>query len=371
MKLVLAPASFKESMSGGEAAAAMARGARAARPDLELALLPVADGGEGTLDTLVFAGGGGTRTVEVTGALGERRAARLGMLPGGVAVVEAAEAVGLAAMAPERRDPRRASSRGVGELIRAALDAGAASILVGLGGSATNDAGAGALQALGVTLLDAGGAPLGPGGAGLAGLASADFSGLDPRLREVPLSVACDVRSPLCGPTGASRLFGPQKGASPAVVEELESALAHFGRVLGRGIASAPGAGAAGGLGAALLACGARLVPGAELVLDAIGFDRQLAGARAVLTGEGALDGQTLQGKAIAAVVAHAARAGVPVIALAGRLVAGYEALFEAGLTSAFSIVPGPCALATAQAEGAANLESATRAVVRLLDAPA
>lgn len=371
MTLVLAPASFKESLSAREAAEAMARGARAAAPEVPLALVPVADGGEGTLDTLVFSAGGTTREVPVLGALGERRTARLGLLPDGAIVVEAAEAVGLASIPPARRDPRLATSHGVGALIRAALDLGARRVVVGLGGSATNDGGAGALQALGAVLRDAGGASLAPGGAALAGLASLDLAGLDPRLARVPLAVACDVRSPLCGPHGASRLFGPQKGAGPQAVEELEAALAHFGRVLerdtGRAVADVPGAGAAGGLGAALLACGGALVPGAELVLDAIGFDRRLAGARAVLTGEGALDGQTLQGKAIAAVAARASRAGVPVIALAGRLVPGHEALFAAGLSAAFSIVPGPCDLATARREGAANLERATRSAVRLL----
>lgn len=375
MKLLLAPASYKESMSAREAAEAMARGARAADPRLQLELLPVADGGEGTLDTLVFSGRGVTRSVEATGARGEPVAARLGLLPDGSMVVEAAEAVGLARLPPERRDPRLATSRGVGELIRAALDLGATRIVVGLGGSATNDAGAGALQALGASLRDAAGRPLEPGGAALAEAATVDLHGLDPRLARVPLQVACDVRSPLCGDTGASRLFGPQKGATPAVVDELEAALGHFGRLLegaaGRDIVDVPGAGAAGGLGAALLAAGGSLVPGAELVLQAIGFDRHLADACGVLTGEGALDGQTVQGKAIAAIVGHAYRARVPVIALAGRLMPGYEALFARGLTSAFSIVPGPCDLATARAEGAANLEAAARAVVRLTYNPA
>ncbi len=375
MKLLLAPASYKESMSAREAAEAMARGARAADPRLPLELLPVADGGEGTLDTLVFSGRGVTRAVEVTGARGEPVTARIGLLPDGSMVVEAAEAVGLARLPPERRDPRLATSRGVGEMIRAALDLGATRIVVGLGGSATNDGGAGALRALGAVLLDASGQPVEPGGAALARLASADLAGLDPRLARVPLAIACDVRSPLCGDGGASRLFGPQKGATPAVVEELEAALGHFGRVLeralGRELAEVPGAGAAGGLGAGLLASGGRLVPGAELVLQAIGFDRHLGHALGVLTGEGALDGQTPQGKAIAAIVSHAYRARVPVIALAGRLVPGYEALFARGLTSAFSIVPGPCDLATARAEGAANLEAAARAVVRLTYNPA
>jgi len=373
VKLVVAPASFKESMTAGQAALAMQRGARAAAPDLELVLRPIADGGEGTLETLVFAAGGSLWTLEATGPREARVRARVGALPDGTAVVEAAEACGLGLLPVSQRDARLTTSRGVGEMLRAVLDAGAPRVVVGLGGSATNDAGAGLLQALGASLLDDAGRRIGPGGAALARLARIDLTGLDARLAKTQLDVACDVTSPLCGPDGASALFAPQKGASPEVVVELEASLDRFATILerdtGRRVRDVPGAGAAGGLGAALHLCGGRLVPGVELVLDAVGFDAALTGAWAVLTGEGSLDGQTLHGKAIAGLSSRAARQNVPVIALAGRLVTGYERLYEKGLTTALPITPGPQPTQDAVRDGAQNLERATRDVVRLLRA--
>ncbi len=373
MKLLLAPASFKESMTAREAALAMQRGARTAAPDLELALLPVADGGEGTLETLVSAAGGSLRMIEATGPRGIPVQACLGALPDGTAVLEAAQACGLGLLPSALRDPRFTTSRGVGEMLRATLDSGASRIIVGLGGSATNDAGAGALQALGASLVDEAGKPIGPGGAALARLHSIDLAGLDPRLAASVLDVACDVTSPLCGPEGATALFAPQKGASPETVSVLEANLARFAEVVerdtGRCLRDAPGAGAAGGLGAALMLCGARLVPGIDWVLDALGFDAALAGACVVLTGEGTLDAQTVRGKAIAGLSARAARRGVPVVALAGRLEAGYERLYDQGLTAALSINPGPQRTEDALHDGAANLERATRDVVRFLHA--
>lgn len=371
MKLVLAPASFKESMTARQAALAMQRGARAAAPGLELVLRPVADGGEGTLETLVFAAGGSLRTLEVTGPREVPVHARVGALPDGTAVVEAAEACGLGLLPLSQRDPRLTTSRGVGEMLGAVLDSGASRVVVGLGGSATNDAGAGLLQALGASLLDDAGRRIGPGGAALARLARIDLAGVDPRLARTQLEVACDVTSPLCGPEGASAMFAPQKGAPPEAVAELEASLTHFAAILerdtGRRVRDVPGAGAAGGLGAALLLCGARLVLGIELVLDAVGFDVALSGASAVLTGEGSLDGQTLHGKAIAGVSARAARRDVPVIALAGRLGTGYERLYSRGLTTAVPIAPGPDRTEDAVRDGALNLERATRDIVRLL----
>ena len=371
MKLVLAPASFKESMTARQAALAMQRGARVAVPDALLVLLPIADGGEGTLDALVFAAGGSLRTIEVTGPRGVPVQARIGRLPDGTAVVEAAEACGIGLLPLPLRDPRLTTSRGVGEMLSAALDSGASRVLVGLGGSGTNDAGAGLLQALGASLLDDVGRRIGSGGAALARLARIDLAGLDPRLARIQLDVACDVTSPLCGPEGATAVFAPQKGASPEAVAELEASLGHFAAILerdtGRRVGDVPGAGAAGGLGAALLLCGARLVSGSDLVLDAVGFDAALAGACAVLTGEGSLDGQTARGKAIGGLAARAASRGVAVIALAGRLGVGYERLYERGLTAALPIAPGPHRTDDALLNGAVNLERATRDVVRLL----
>ncbi len=371
MKLVLAPASFKESMTARQAALAMQRGARAAAADLELVLRPVADGGEGTLETLVFAAGGSLRPIEVTGPREVPVNARVGALPDRTAVVEAAEACGLGRLPASERDPRLTTSRGVGEMLSAVLDSGASRVVIGLGGTATNDAGAGLLQALGASLLDDAGRPIGLGGAALARLHSVDLTGLDRRLADTSLEIACDVTSPLCGPEGASAVFAAQKGASPEAVAELEASLMRFADVLerdtGRRVRDVPGAGAGGGLGAALLLCGARLGPGIELVLDAVGFDAAIAGARAVLTGEGSLDDQTTRGKAIAGLAARAASRGVAVIALAGRLGSGYERLYDRGLTAALPIAPGPHRTEDALRDGAANLERATRDVVRLL----
>ena len=372
MKLVLAPDSFKESLSARAAALAMERAVRRAIPGAETVLLPIADGGEGTMATLVFATGGRMYRVEVTGPLGSRVAARYGTLgDGATAVVEMAEASGLQLVPAENRDPRVTTTRGTGELIRHALERGARSLIVAIGGSATNDAGAGALQALGAGLFDEAGAPLGPGGGSLRHLARIDLATLDPRLAGADIRVACDVANPLCGADGASAVFGPQKGATPAMVAELDANLSRFAEVLrrdtGLDVRKAPGAGAAGGLGAALLACGGRLVPGIELVLDAVAFDEKVRGAIAVLTGEGRIDAQTPRGKVIAGLVTRAKQAGVPVIAFAGSVEPGFEALYDLGLLSVHSILPRPVSLAEALACGEANLEAAVFGVARVL----
>lgn len=374
VKLVLAPDSFKESLSAAAAAQAMARGIGRALPYAETILCPIADGGEGTLDVVVSALGGRCDRLAVTGPLGSPVDARLGLVEdeaGSTAVVEMAQASGLGLVPAHDRDPLRTTSRGTGELIRAALDRGARRIVVAVGGSATNDAGAGALQALGAALLDAAGRPIGPGGGALAELARIDLSGLDPRLRETALEVACDVTNPLVGPTGASVVFGPQKGASPEAVRSLDANLSRFAgalhRATGLDVAALPGAGAAGGLGAGLVACGGRLLRGIELVLDLVGFDGLLDGADVVITGEGRLDGQTPGGKAIAGVVARAARQSVPVIALTGGLAPGFESLHGRGLVAAFPIAPEPMPLAEALASSAENLERGASEVARLL----
>jgi glycerate kinase len=372
MKIILAPDSFKESLSARVAALAMERAVRRAIPGATTVLLPIADGGEGTMETLVFATGGEMHRVEVTGPLGTRVAARYGTLGGGAtAVVEMAEASGLQLVPAGKRDPGVTTTRGTGELIRCALDRGARRLIVAIGGSATNDAGAGALQALGAGLFDEAGAPLGPGGGCLARLQRIDLGTLDPRLATADLRVACDVKNPLCGPEGASVVFGPQKGATPAMVAELDANLSRFAEVLrsdtGLDVREAPGSGAAGGLGAALLACGGRLVPGIELVLDAVAFDEKVRGAAVVLTGEGRIDAQTPGGKVIAGLVTRAKRAGVPVIAFAGCVEPGFEALYDRGLLSVHSILPRPVSLAEALASGEANLEAAVFPVARLL----
>ena len=371
MRIVIAPDSFKESLSAPEVAQALARGWAQVFPDAELLLRPMADGGEGTVDAVLAAGGGERRELTVQGSLGAPVRAHWGLLPDGTAVLEMAAASGLHLVPRAGRDPSRASSHGTGELLRAALDAGARRIVLGLGGSATNDGGAGLLQALGARLLDAHGAPLPPGGAALAQLARLELADLDPRLLQVAVEVAADVDNPLCGPQGASAVFGPQKGASPAQVAALDAALAHFARIaasaLGVDHSGEPGVGAAGGLGFAARAfLGARMRPGLEWVAELGGLAEALQGAELVLTGEGRLDAQSLHGKTPVGVARLAAQAGVPVVALVGSLGEGYERAYAAGIGAAFSLAPGPLSLEEALAGTARELEARARDLARL-----
>lgn len=369
MKVVLAPDSFKESMSAAQAVAAMARGVRTVLPDAECVEVPMADGGEGTADALVAALGGQWRTVASTDALGRPIEAAYG-LSGGLAVVEVAAAVGIGLVAPAERDVARSSSLGVADLIRDALGAGATRLVVGLGGSATTDGGAGLLAGLGVRWLDADGNALSPTPAGLAALDHADVSGLDPRLAAVAIELACDVTNPLLGTEGAAAVFGPQKGATPGQVPVLDATLARIADALVAAglpdVRDLPGSGAAGGLGAAFLALGARMRRGVEVVAEAAHLEEAVAGADLVLTGEGSLDRQTLSGKTPAGVADVAARHGVPVIAFAGRLGEGSEELLGRGFAAVVSITTGPCDLATALAQGPANLERAVAMALRL-----
>lgn len=369
MKVVLAPDSFKESMSAAQAVAAMARGVRTVLPDAECVEVPMADGGEGTADALVAALGGQWRTVASTDALGRPIEAAYG-LSGGLAVVEVAAAVGIGLVAPAERDVARSSSLGVADLIRDALGAGATRLVVGLGGSATTDGGAGLLAGLGVRWLDADGNALSPTPAGLAALDHADVSGLDPRLAAVAIELACDVTNPLLGTEGAAAVFGPQKGATPGQVPVLDATLARIADALVAAglpdVRDLPGSGAAGGLGAAFLALGARMRRGVEVVAEAAHLEEAVAGADLVLTGEGSLDRQTLSGKTPSGVADVAARHGVPVIAFAGRLGEGSEELLGRGFAAVVSITTGPCDLATALAQGPANLERAVATALRL-----
>ncbi len=376
MKILLAPDSFKGSMTAPEAAEAMALGIQRVHPLAELVLLPLADGGEGTVAALVAATGGQLRTARVTGPLGRKITAHWGQLgpDGATAVVEVAAAAGLALVPPGKRDPARATTHGVGELLFSAASAGARRIIVGLGGSATNDGGAGALSALGVRFLDAAGVPLPRllGGLDLARLAAIDPSGLS-LPADVSLVIASDVTNPLLGPNGAAAVYGPQKGADTETVKRLDAALANYAAVierdLGKAVAHRPGAGAAGGLGAGLMAFfNAPLSSGIDLVLDAAGFDARLAGADWVWTGEGRIDAQTLQGKAIAGVLRHAQRQGVPVLAFGGSVDgAAADALMAGGLRAAFPIVSGPMSLRDAMQSGPRLLADAAARVSRLL----
>jgi glycerate 2-kinase len=327
MRIVIAPNAFKGSLSAIDAAQAIAEGVRAATPDADLTLLPIADGGDGTVDALVAAAHGEYRSRRVRGPLGEPVDAGYGLIDqASTAVIEMARAAGLALLAQEKRDPRVTTTYGVGELMQAAYDNGARHFIVGIGGSATNDGGAGMAQALGYHLLDEQGHELPPGGLALTRLARIHVGGVHANWKQTDVQVASDVSNPLTGPNGASAVYGPQKGATPEMVTELDAALARLAEVirrdLGVDVELLPGAGAAGGLGAGLVAfAGARLRPGAEMVMDAIKLDEKLDSADLVITGEGRLDSQTARfGKGPAAVARHARNAGIPVIGIAGSL---------------------------------------------------
>lgn len=372
MKIVIAPDSFKESLSALDAAIHIREGFCAIFPDADYVVLPVADGGEGTVEALVAATGGRRFSHRVMGPLGHDVDAVFGVTGDGVAVIEMAAAAGLPLVPLSARNPLLTTTFGVGQLIRAALDHGARRFVVGIGGSATNDGGAGMLQALGVRLLDARGKELARGGGALSGLETIDVSGLDPRLTEATIDIACDVDNPLTGPDGASATFGPQKGATPDMVRILDWNLAHYSavveRTLGKSVADLPGAGAAGGLGAAFHAflCG-RLRPGIEIVMEAVQMERIVEGADLVITGEGRIDGQTVHGKTPAGVASVARRYEKPVIAIAGSLGRGFEAVYDYGIAAVFSVLQKPCSLEDALADAPVNLRSAARNVAAAL----
>ncbi|MFT8585884.1 glycerate kinase [Acetobacter papayae] len=373
MKIVIVCDSFKESLSSLSVAEEVEAGFRAVFPAVECISLPVADGGEGTVDALVHATAGQFRLHHVTGPMGDLVQARYGVLGDGrTAVIEMAAAAGLDLVPRAVRDPRIATTFGLGQLILHALDSGCRRFILGLGGSATNDGGAGMAQALGVRLLDQNEQELPPGGAALQALARIDTSALDPRLGECVFEIACDVDNPLTGEHGASAVFGPQKGATPDMVALLDTALIRFGEALealgSTGIMIAPGAGAAGGLGAgASVFLGAKLRPGVDIVLDALALDTALVGADLVITGEGRLDGQTARGKTPVGVARLARQHGVPVIALAGALGAGYEAVYDHGISAVFSVVNRPCLLEEALADARPNIRGTARNIAALL----
>ncbi|MCI0384423.1 glycerate kinase [Streptomyces sp. CNQ085] len=342
--MLIAADKFKGSLTAAQVAGHTAAGIRRARPGTQAEALPVADGGDGTVDAAVAAGFA-LRQAAVTGPLGKAVTASYA-LRGDTAVVEMAQASGLQKMPEGVLAPLSATTYGTGELLLAALEAGARTIVLGAGGSATTDGGAGMLTALGARLLDAGGSPLQPGGGPLRHLATADLSGLDPRLKDVELILASDVDNPLTGPHGAAVVYGPQKGARGEDVELLDTALARYARVLetvlgprAAHLAQRPGAGAAGGVGyAALAALDASFRPGVEVLLEVLGFAEALERADLVITGEGSLDAQTLRGKAPAGVAAAARAAGLPVVAVCGRLAIGEEELRAAGIEAAYAL---------------------------------
>ncbi len=374
MRIVISPDSFKGSLSASRAVEAIADGVRRALPDAELVLIPLADGGEGTVEALVNATSGRIVKTPATDPLGSRIESFFGILGDGeTAVVEMAAASGLPLVPEDKRNPLITTTYGTGELICAALDAGCRRLILGIGGSATNDGGVGVVQALGGSFKDDTGNEVGFGGGELVRIRSIDLSGLDSRIRETDIVVACDVDNPLTGPRGASAVFGPQKGAIPEMVQELDAGLKNLAEVIrqdvGMDVECLPGAGAAGGLGAATVAfLGARLRSGIEIVLEATHFAERLAGASLVITGEGRIDAQTLQGKTINGVLRAARPAGVPVLALGGSVEPeGYE-LLNHGAIAVLPIVTKPMPLQEAFARAGELLaDAAEQALVQFI----
>ncbi|MCM3040691.1 glycerate kinase [Paenibacillus motobuensis] len=370
---VLAPDSFKESMTAKEVCIAMEKGLRKVYPQAKYIHVPMADGGEGTVQSLVDASSGTLYEKEVTGPLGQPVKAQFGILGDGVtAAIEMASASGIHLVTKETKNPLITTTYGTGELIAECLDRGVQQIIIGIGGSATNDGGAGMAEALGVKFLDSEGKSIPRGGGGLDKLATIDVSGLDPRLQEVSLIVASDVTNPLCGEHGASRVFGPQKGATPEMVLQLDNNLAHYSEViqqqLGKDVRDYPGAGAAGGLGAGLLTfTRSTMQKGIEIVIEHTDLKNKLTEADYVFTGEGGIDFQTKFGKTPYGVAQAAKQLGKKVIAVAGYIGEGIDTLYDEGIDAVFGIVPGAADLEKALAEGAQNVERTCENIGRLI----
>lgn len=373
MKIVIAPDSYKESLSAVDVAQAIERGFREVFPDAQYVCVPMADGGEGTVAAMVSATQGETLFAQVTGPLGKPVTARWGLSgDGNTAFIEMAEASGLALVPDAQRNPLLTTSRGTGELILQALDHGARAIIIGIGGSATNDGGAGMLQALGARLLDVSGNDIGSGGGCLANLHHIDLRALDKRLAQCGIRVACDVTNPLLGERGASRVFGPQKGATEAMIHTLDGTLAHFARLmentLGVDISRVAGGGAAGGMGAALLAfLHAELRSGSEIIADALNLDAHIRDCTLVLTGEGRLDSQSVNGKVPIGVAQIALKYHKPVIGIAGSLTADVDVVHQHGIEAVFSVLASTVTLEQAMKNAAGNIYCASRNIAATL----
>lgn len=374
MKVVVAPDSFKGCLTALEVGEALKAGILSARRQAVVDVVPMADGGEGTVQSLVDASSGQVLRAEVLDPLGRPIMAEFGLMGDGkTAVIEMAAASGLPLLDDSERNPMVTTTYGTGQLIKAALDAGATKLIVGIGGSATNDGGAGMAQALGVKLLDEAGCEIGRGGGSLKRLARIGMSGIDPRIAGVEVVVACDVTNPLTGPNGASAVYGPQKGATPDMVEELDRALSHYADVirqqLGVDIANVKGAGAAGGLGAGLMAfLRAALRPGVDIVIEATRLADRIAGADLVITGEGRLDSQTKMGKTPMGVARVAQHHGVPVIGVAGQVAADADVLHDLGFAALIGIVDGPMTLAESVRSAEKLLTRTGARIMRLID---
>jgi len=373
MKIVIAPQGFKGNLTALEVARAIEEGVKRIVPDAETVLKPMADGGEGTVQALVDATGGEMMSTEVTGPLQERVSAHWGILSDKTtAVIEMASASGLPLVPPEKRNPLTTTTYGTGELIRAALDHGCRKLIIGVGGSATNDGGAGMAQALGARLLDAEGKELPFGGAALAKLERIDISAMDPRLADFEVTLASDVNNPLCGPRGASSIYGPQKGATPELVKQLDAALSHYADVIKRDLdidlRDVPGAGAAGGLGLGLMVfLKARMVPGIDVVIKATNLVADLKGAKIVFTAEGRIDCQSAMGKVPTGVAMAAKKFGATVIALAGEVADDCRVVYDQGIDAVLSIAPGPITLEQSMAEAERLLANAAECAMRFI----
>jgi len=373
MKIVIAPQGFKGNLTALEVAQAIEEGVKRIVPDAETVLKPMADGGEGTVQALVDATGGELITTEVTGPLEERVNAHWGILSDKTtAVIEMASASGLPLVPPEKRNPFITTTYGTGELIRAALDRGCRKLIIGIGGSATNDGGIGMAQALGARLLDADNKELPFGGAALARLERIDISGMDPRLADFEVTLASDVNNPLCGPRGASAIYGPQKGASPEMVKQLDAALSHYADVIKKDLdidlREVPGAGAAGGLGLGLMVfLKAKAVPGIDVVIRATNLVADLKGAEIVFTAEGRIDCQSAMGKVPTGVALAAKEFGATVIALAGEVADDCRVVFDQGIDAVLSIAPGPITLDQSMADAEKLLTNAAECAMRFI----
>ena len=372
-KIVLAPDSFKESMTAKEACIAMEKGIKKVFKEVECVHVPMADGGEGTMESLVDATGGTLYAVEVTAPLGNKISGRFGSLGDGeTAIIEMAEASGLHLVKREERNPLVTTTFGTGELIKAALDKGAKKIIIGLGGSATNDGGAGMLQALGVRLKDKDNNEISFGGGALNKLETIDLSGFDNRILDVAIEVACDVKNPLTGENGASYVFGPQKGATKEMVEILDANLKHYGdlirKSLGKKVDSIEGVGAAGGLGAALVGfCNGKLKKGIDLVIKYSKLEEKMKDADYVFTGEGSIDFQTKFGKTPVGVASVAKSMDIPVVAFAGKIGTGIDELYDLGINSVIGIMPGVISLEEALERGKENLAISSENIARII----
>jgi glycerate 2-kinase len=373
VKIVVAPDTFKGSISAIDICSAAEEGIRRVIPEAQVIAIPLADGGEGTVENMVFSSYGTLKQQNVRGPLGQQVNAAYGVLGDGqTIVVEMAQASGLTLIPHNERDPLTASTYGTGELIKHALDEGYRKFVIGLGGSATNDGGTGMLKALGMKLLKEDGTALPEGGGHLGVLAYYDDFGLDSRIKESSFTIASDVTNKLCGPQGASAVFGPQKGASPEMVQQLDQALNHFAEIVlkqkGIEMREMEGGGAAGGMGAGLITfLQAEVKSGIEIIMEEIHFEDLIVDADLVITGEGKLDAQTLSGKVIAGVCNAAQKHNAPVIALCGGLELNSAELNELGLLSAFSIVPGPCSLEEAMKKAPDWIMNQTESFMRII----